>query len=454
MKKPRFLFALPLAVFASLLFAVSSLRAEESAAAVDESAPAVAPVAEVTPEAEAAEVVAESAAKVAPEGAIVGAVEGFLAKLAERGVGFEGETDFSGLYECIARVADPLARVLDAGAVEHFRNERMGLDFYPGLTLTVSNATPVVVGVSGSATNGVLVGDRVLSIGGASVTNVTLGGAWSLLRGHEAGLVELVLERGGAWVTGSVERVLSARPVVELSEVWPRQIGYAKVSGLVEGADSGKAIVGLLREWAAAGLAGGVLDLRGADGGDVESAVAVASPFAAPGALLFSMKDREWKDLADYEAREGEPISLPLMVLVDGQTSGAAELVAVAAEDRLRGVLVIGQETAGDPGIRDVVPLEDGQGLYIATRQLVSGGGAVYDGHAGVVPTVLISGRGDSLGFEPEPGPDRRAKLAEEATDRALRDRVRGDAALQRAVDVLLGLKALNIRVGSVLSGD
>ncbi len=448
MKKPRFLFTFPLAVFASLLFAVSSLRAEESAAAVDESAPAVTPVAE------AAEVVAESAATVAPEGTMVGAVEGFLAKLAERGVGFEGQADFSALYECIARVADPAARVLDAGAVEHFQNERKGLDFYPGLTLTVSNATPVVVGVSGSATNGVLVGDQVLSIGGVSVTNVTLGGAWGLLRGHEAGWVELVLERGGARVTGSVERVLSARPVVELSEVWPRQIGYAKVSGLVEGADSGKAIVGLLREWAAAGLAGGVLDLRGADGGDVESAVAVASPFAAPGALLFSMKDREWKDLADYEAREGEPISLPLMVLVDGQTSGAAELVAVAAEDRLRGVLVIGQETAGDPGIRDVVPLEDGQGLYIATRQLVSGGGAVYDGHAGVAPTVLISGRGDSLGFEPEPGPDRRAKLAEEATDRALRDRVRGDAALQRAVDVLLGLKALNIGVGSVLSGD
>ncbi|MCO6401440.1 MAG: hypothetical protein J5I99_09465 [Verrucomicrobia bacterium] len=67
---------------------------------------------------------------------------------------------------------------------------------------------------------------------------------------------------------------------------------------------------------------------------------------------------------------------------------------------------------------------------------------------------MWISGRGDSGGFEPEPGPDRRAKLAEEATDRALRDRVRGDAALQRAVDVLLGLKALNIGVGSVLSGD
>ncbi len=448
----RFLFV------STLIFAASRVRAEEVDVTVEEPVAAVELLADEVATAPSEATAAEPADVVAAErvteaNPVVAGLEQFLAELAKGGVVLKGDDDFAALYECVARVADSAARLLNAEGVAHLENERQGRDFYVPLKLTVSNAVPVVV-ESGAESNAVQVGDRVLSIAGVSTTNATLSGVLELLRGHEAGRVALVLERGDAVVTASVERIFTELPALELVEVWPRQIGYVKVSGLVEGAKAGEAIVSLLREWAATNFAGAVLDLRGADGADVASAVAVASPFASAGSLLFSMKDREWNDLSDYLARDAEALALPLMVLVDEKTSGAAELVAVAAADSLRGVLVIGQPTAGDPGIRDVVPLADGRGVYIATRQLVSGAGAVYDGREEVVPTIQVSSRANALGFEPEPGPDRRAKLAEEATDRALRDRVRGDAALQRAVDVLLGLKALNIRTGSLSSED
>lgn len=382
---------------------------------------------------------------------LVADLDSLLTNLAAHGVQFSADADRAPLYECIARVADPAARVFAASAYEHWQQEQSGLDYQPGFQLTVSNATPVVAAVPESFAADLRVGDRLLAIQGAATTNVTLSEALSLVRGHSASNLEFVVARGAAAAaTTVVERTLSPLPLLETSEKWPRQIGYMRVNGLTSGA--GEQVLALLREWGAAKFAGGILDLRGASGNDVQSAAAIASPFASPGSLLFSFRDRDGNTVTNYQAGETAPIDLPLMLLVDEKTAGASEVLTASAVDSLRGVLVIGRTTAGDPGIREGVPVRDDQVLYIATRRLVTGNGRVYDGQSGVSPNVSVAPRAASSDYEPEPGPDRRLRLDEEASDRALRDRIRGDAVLQRAVDVLLGLKALNIRPGTVSS--
>lgn len=372
-------------------------------------------------------------------------LEGLISELAARGITFSDDADRTPFYECIARVADPGAEVFSAEAYEHLQQDRMGHEFHPGIQPTISNGIPFIAGVSDAGAD-IQVGDRVVSIQGIPTTNVTMDAAIALLRSHSASTVSLALVRSEKQaVTTAVALVLSAMPIVELRETWPHQIGYARVNALTSG--SGEELLAVMRAWAAEGFSGGILDLRGANGDDVASAALLASAFASEGSLLFSYRDRDDNSLTNYRASLVAPLNLPLMVLVDEKTTGAAEVFAVAAADGLRGTLLIGRPTAGDPCIRDGVPLPSGQVLYIATRKLVSGNGVEFNGGAGVTPNVQpVSFAAD---YEPAQGPDRRERLAVEDADRALRDRVRGDVMLQRAVDVLLGLKALNIRPGA-----
>ncbi|HMP76818.1 MAG TPA: S41 family peptidase [Kiritimatiellia bacterium] len=375
-------------------------------------------------------------------------VNDLLARLAAHGLALDAVADRAPLYECVARTFDPAARVFTAEAFARLRLEHAGQSCVPPFQLSVSNGLPVVVAVSGDEEAAVATGDRLLAIHGASATNLPLANVLRMLRGHgETNLNLLVLRANGATATVSVATALQPLPLLETRETWPRRIGYAQVNNLSTGA--GDALLTLLREWADAGLAGGILDLRGAGGDELDGIAALAAPFASPGSLLFALRDRDENEVATHRAPAATAaLDLPLMVLVDEWTRGAAEVYAAVATDSLRGVLVVGRATAGDPAIRTPVDLPGGLVLYVATRRLVTGNGLTLDGASGVTPNLVVAARAPRVEYEPTPGAglDHRQTLDEEAEDRALRDRMRGDPALQRATDVLLGLKALNIR--------
>jgi C-terminal processing protease CtpA/Prc len=134
------------------------------------------------------------------------------------------------------------------------------------------------------------------------------------------------------------------------------------------------------------------------------------------------------------------------MVLVDGRTTGAAELLAATLSGTGRGAMIIGQPTAGDPGIRQRVSLSSGEELYLATRRLVVAGEDKYSGQDRVRPDIYVDPAVRYVDYEPEEPllTDRRETTRRELETRALRLHIRGDAALTRAMDVLIGLKALN----------
>ena len=140
------------------------------------------------------------------------------------------------------------------------------------------------------------------------------------------------------------------------------------------------------------------------------------------------------------------PLRMPLMVLVDEETTGAAELLAAVLAGSVQGAMIIGRETAGDPLIREPVSLPTGGYALLAKRQIRTGDGTVYDGAGGVAPDVTITDAAlDETVYEPEAPVLRKGKTLsdEEKEDKALRERTRNDTYLRRATDVLLGLKAL-----------
>jgi len=133
-------------------------------------------------------------------------------------------------------------------------------------------------------------------------------------------------------------------------------------------------------------------------------------------------------------------------VLVDAQTSGAAEALAAMLVGGGRGVMLIGAATRGDPAVRELVPLPDGGTAYLATRRLVAADGSVYAGREGIQPAIRAGGQPSAPDYEPPKVPGQPAPSDEEKESLRLRQRVKDDPALRRAVDVLLGLRALNLR--------
>ena len=144
---------------------------------------------------------------------------------------------------------------------------------------------------------------------------------------------------------------------------------------------------------------------------------------------------------------------LPLVILADSTTSGAAERLAALFQHSIRSALVLGTPTAGDPLLSDAFPcppeiMPDTQ-VILPAATLTFPDGFVLRPDAPLDPDVLITQAALS---EPLYEPDensitfrsrKKGTLEEEAIDRALRDRVRDDPYLRRATDILLGLRAL-----------
>jgi carboxyl-terminal processing protease len=136
-----------------------------------------------------------------------------------------------------------------------------------------------------------------------------------------------------------------------------------------------------------AAFAGGVvLDLRGNPGGLLDEAVEVASVFLDGGPVV-SYEQRNAPDHVLNAVGDGDTTT-PLVVLVDGGTASAAEVVAAALQDRNRAV-VVGSRTYGKGSVQEPIELPDGSAIEFTIGRYLTPTGRVIDGR-GIEPDVLI----------------------------------------------------------------
>lgn len=370
-----------------------------------------------------------------------------LKLLSEKGIAVDVSAAQKSVALALARTADPGAEVVPDADMKHRQDELAGRDFVMGMRLGITNGLPVVADVTAggpAAKAGVTMGDVITAIGSTnSFDLITLPDALRATRGHAADKIALQFRRQvGVSNSAEVTLVSLQIPVIECAETLPNGIFYVKINGLFAG--GGAAIAETLRNWSAKSRSGVILDLRGASGDEVEGVKTVAGLFAKDGDVLYTLRDRRDRELQTVTASDAKKLGVPVMVLIDRETRGAAELLAAVLCGSVKGAMVVGRASRGDPMIREYVKLQSGDLLYVATKQAVTADGARYDGHGGVRPDVQAGGAAQPE-FDVEPVADRRALLEQELQDFALRNRIRGDAALRRAVDILLGLKALNI---------
>jgi carboxyl-terminal processing protease len=300
---------------------------------------------------------------------------------------------------------DPHSAYLDSEEFEEIRLSTMGS--YPGVGIEVAPADGTVKILrtfedSPAQRAGLRPDDEIVQIDGADV-GADLTGAIARLRGPSGSTVKLAIRRSG--VTPLMEFALR-RAEVEVSSVAAQRLepgfGYVRITTFSETtpADLTRLITGLKRD-NPEGLKGLILDLRDNPGGVLESGVAVADDFLERGVIV-TADGRTPEARFEMDATPGDLIDgAPLVVLVNGGTASASEIVAGALKDHARAVL-IGSRTYGKGSVQTVMPLAHGGAIKLTTSLYFTPSGASIQGK-GIVPDIVEKER-DVPSAEPAGG--------------------------------------------------
>jgi C-terminal processing protease CtpA/Prc len=360
--------------------------------------------------------------------------------LAELGIQLDPADATRASIMAAVQTADNKARLIGEGDWQALCDRENGLGFHAGIQFVMTNGLPVVIE---SVTTNLIPGDIIIGVGTNALTPLSRTDARAMLRAGEPFTLDLSVLRESQTNLVEVTLESSQLSVVDYSEMLAGDIAYLSVNGLFSG--SGAALVEGITELNAQNPSGLILDLRDAGGPDSGAAAAVASLFSPAEQFLFAMRDLHNEELARYSASAGTKLHVPVIVLVDHQTRGAAEVLAALLAESSPAALLLGESTAGDFGLREAVELDNYLAL-LSTRVLDTAGGHRYDGRAGLEPSIAVAPEeGTTYDYDPpENENDRRETLPIERLHQGLRQRTRGDAALERAHDILTALKTLN----------
>jgi carboxyl-terminal processing protease len=318
---------------------------------------------------------------------------------------------------------DPYSYYLDPAQVRTAEARQSGPNVGVGLYLGSPGgpARPVVTGIapgSPAEHRGLTSGDVVLSVDGVDTGQLSLQQVADRIRGPAGTAVGLRVQRGDSAFDVSLTR---AAP--------PPSVRTARLDGgvlyvrIFEFDASTATAFGVQLQAGLAGARAVVLDLRNNPGGAVEAAAAVVSEFV-PSGVAFELQARSEQPSPVHVS--GHPVTaVPLMVLVNGNTASAAEIVAGALSMRRRATLV-GSRTFGKDSVQGDFHLSDGADLHLTIeRWLLPDGSSVAGG--GLKPDQEISLADPTLMFDPTE-PQQRPEM---------------DAQLNRALDLLAGARQL-----------
>jgi carboxyl-terminal processing protease len=214
---------------------------------------------------------------------------------------------------------------------------------------------------------GVKAGDMIIKIEGKSTKDITLYEAVSKLRGRKGTKVTITIVREGL---DKPKDYTITRDIIKLKSVKSRviddEIGYVKLTQFQEqtASDLKKALKDLEKK----DVSSLILDLRNNPGGLLKGAVDVTSQFLPPGKLVVYIKGREG-DKTKFKTKNGSKyFDYPMVVLVNGGSASASEIVAGALQDWGK-ALILGTQTFGKGSVQTVMPLSDGSALRLTTAR-------------------------------------------------------------------------------------
>lgn len=299
-------------------------------------------------------------------------------------------------FESVFGHLDPFSRYITPEEAQAARERRtgeagLGLRLAPG-----RGAGPVIAALSPggpAAEAGLLIGDRVLAIDGIRLRPRDAATAAGLLEGPAETEVTLLIERDRRRQDVVVRRQLPpGSPVTAEREDDVLLIRIPSFSAQTE-RQAAAALLGALSQGRPRAV---ILDLRGNRGGLLTQAAAVADIFLGTGEAFRTLGRHPESSRIYITGGPDLSDGLPLVVLVDGRTASAAEIVAGSLADRGRAA-VVGSSTTGKGLVQLVLPLPDGGELLMSWSRLLMPGGWPLQ-PVGVLPGLCTAGGAEPAG--------------------------------------------------------
>ncbi len=239
-----------------------------------------------------------------------------------------------------------------------------------------------------AARAGVLPGDVITHLDGEPVLGLTLAEAVDRMRGPANTEIKLTIRRANKEPFDLVVK----RDVIRVDSVRSRaleDVAYIRITSFTEQTDEGlKKALERLKGEMGSGMKGLILDLRNNPGGLLDQAIAVSDAFLDKGEIV-STRGRLSDDVQRTNARPGDIAEgLPLVVLINGGSASASEIVAGALQDHRRGIL-LGTRTFGKGSVQTIIPLPGRGAMRLTTARYYTPSGRSIQAK-GIEPDITV----------------------------------------------------------------
>ena len=290
---------------------------------------------------------------------------------------------------------DPHSNYMDAKSFKEMQADTSGEFGGLGMELTIDKGLVKVVSPidnTPASKAGILAGDIITQVDGQPIKGLALGNIVAKLRGPIGSQVNLEITRKDKpnpleiTLTRQTITVRSVRDRDERSNV-----GYIRITQFNQPTtdELKRAIKDLSAKIPAAQLKGYILDLRNNPGGLLDQAVSVSDAFLRQGEIV-SIRGRDPDDSQRFDAKAGDLIhGKPLIVLINGGSASASEIVAGALQDQKRATIV-GSRSFGKGSVQTIIPLGQGNGaLRLTTARYFTPSGRSIQAQ-GITPDIEV----------------------------------------------------------------
>ncbi|MGA7674980.1 MAG: S41 family peptidase [Rhizomicrobium sp.] len=300
----------------------------------------------------------------------------------------------NGAIEGMVSGLDPHSSYMDAKSFADMQIQTKGEFGGIGIEVTMEDGLIKVISPiddTPAAKAGLKTGDYIAAIDGNTIQGMALNDAIDKMRGPVGTKITLTILRNGEKKPFDVALM---RAVIHVDSVkWHREgdIGYIRLAAFNEETASGlEKAVRELKKQIGPSLKGYVLDLRNNPGGLLEQSVQVADDFLNKGEIV-STRGRHPEDTERYDAKFGDITDgKPVIVLINGGTASASEIVAGALQDQQR-AKILGMTSFGKGSVQTIIPLGEGGGaLRLTTARYYTPSGRSIQAE-GITPDIAVA---------------------------------------------------------------
>jgi len=307
----------------------------------------------------------------------------------------------------------------------------------------------VIAPISGTPaeTAGIKAGDKIVKINGEITKSLTLNDAVKKMRGSPNTMITLTLWRESeqkvfdVQIKRAIIKIRSIKKAVLIED----KIGYVKLAEFQE--NTPRDLDEEFKKLLAQGMDSLILDLRNNPGGLLDVSIDVAERFLPKDTVIVSTKSRTPEQNIVFKAKGKMACpDCPIVVLVNGGSASASEIVAGAIQDNKRGI-ILGTKTFGKASVQTVIPLNDGSALRLTTALYYTPSGKMIR-NQGIIPDVVVE-REEAAQKPPEKKvniferleSEKKEKPKTEPAPQGIEEKVELDNQLSRAIDLVKGLK-------------